>query len=732
MLNSFSQSNIQVSFTKILLFVHLILILSITQLFSQPQNTRFDTHPMHWDRFIARAILDKNLIWCPIWNIAKIPDSGLPPHKSLLWPGSNGREYMYYGSFFTATLVEDMSPYPNSIMPEKRNTKQIPIISTSYSIDRPISKNNTHRQSWMPVPGFYNNGKYGWIWGINEDINGDGQLTPDEDVNSNDILDFNLDPPESIINSLAISTDKRTWPEYWPGGSYIGDDRLYFGRPPRTTIAGKRKGLWNGEYKAAPIADQEALFWMDDHENDYCNDWKDAKYWPMKNPDGTPNTTLWADGGIAGAGIEVENRSYVWFHPLAEDLLISIYRMRNYSDYTLNTVLAGMYADPDIGVNTFNQASFIVASYDPSGVGRRLEFDILYQWQKYPQQISGYQKIGTFAIAFLETPGIEYNGLDDDYDGLIDEAMDDGIDNDGDWMPFGDTGLDRIAPGDPEYKGPDLDGTEGNGQWDTEDDNLNGALDPGEDRNKNDKLDMEPVNDDRGEDGLGSDENGWPGPDKDGSECDGRMQLGEPNFDLTDIDEADQAGLKNIQVFETKQDSEVNDRWAFWEKYLSNTLGEIEITESDEDICLTFCARGIRLEQKEPKRFSIAIIMGADQEDAVRNKAVMQDIYDHNYRFLTPPLQPTLVANVSDHKVQLYWDSAAEFSKDPFFGEDFNGYRLYKSTDPKFLDIKTISDAFGNVLLFKPLAIYDNIDGLGFCHLRLSGTGAAGVPGIAF
>lgn len=48
--------------------------------------------------------------------------------------------------------------------------------------------------------------------------------------------------------------------------------------------------------------------------------------------------------------------------------------------------------------------------------------------------------------------------------------------------------------------------------------------------------------------------------------------------------------------------------------------------------------------------------------------------------------------------------------KDPFFGLDFNGYRLYKSTDPDFLDIKTVTDAFGNVLLFEPLEIFDRSD----------------------
>ncbi len=138
-----------------------------------------------------------------------------------------------------------------------------------------------------------------------------------------------------------------------------------------------------------------------------------------------------------------------------------------------------------------------------------------------------------------------------------------------------------------------------------------------------------------------------------------------------------------------------------------------------------FGAKDVRLETTDAllqasrpiwKRFTIVLLMGGDQEDIKRNKATMQSIYNNNYRFLTPPLQPTLVSNVTDRKVQLYWDTDAEFSKDPFFGLDFNGYRLYKSTDPDFLDIKTITDAFGNVLLFEPLEIFDKDDGLRGAH----------------
>jgi len=529
------------------------------------------------------------------------------------------------------------------------------------------------------------------------------------------MLDYNVNPPESIIKSMAISTDKRTWPQFWPGGTYVGDTRPIAGRPPRTIEAGLRAGRWNGEYKAAPISDQETYYMADDHDNDRWNEFFQGEYYPMKNPDGTPNTTPWREGGIFGAGIEMEARSYAWFHPLAEDIIVSVYRMRNYSDYTLDRVVTGMFSNSNAaGQSDDNAVSYIKATYDDSStVGGRSGFDIMYQWYLYPNQLDTYKTIGEFGFAFLESPGIDYNGLDDDKDHMFDEAMNDGIDNDGDWQAFSDIGLDRVGPDDLKYKGPDEDGTEGNGIWDTEDANLNGALDNGEDVNKNDHLDMEPVNDDRGTDGIGPDENSWPGPDTDGTETNGIIDLGEPNFDFTDIDEADQAGLKHIYIT-LEEEKALRDDRGFWAKYLDRE-GE-DVYQTEEDISFVFGARQVKLERYVWKRFTIAMVMGQDHDDVVRNKATMQNIYDHNYRFLTPPLQPTLVANVSNREVQLYWDSDAESSKDPFFGEDFEGYRVYKSTDPKFLDIKTITDAFGNILLFKPIAIYDKSDGLKGAH----------------
>ena len=688
-----------------------LLFIIAGQIFAQQGQLidRYNLSPMHWVRFRARGVFDRSLIYSPVWNIGNFADSDLSPGEKLRWPGSEGLNYGDYFCFYIGALVQDMSMYKGKKVPPQSEWtgKEFPIVSDSYfriygpSSNAQMSSDRTHQCVWSPRPGYFNDGYGGWVNGVDEDANHNEKLDAGEDLNFNGILDHHLEPPERLIKSMAMSTDIRTWPEYWPAGSYIGDDR-----PPKSRKPGKRAGIWNGEYGEKTIADQESYYVMDDHENDWWNGWKTEKYWPMKNDDGTPDTTPWIKDGIAGAGIEVEGRGYTWFHPLAEDILVNLYRVRNYSDYVLQHVVTGIYADADIVQSSYNQVDYIVATYDYTGEGGRTDFDIMYQWHKFPEQLGTKKKVGVFGFAFLESPGIDYNGLDDDFDHLTDESMHNNIDDDGDWKPFDDFGLDRIGPDDPDYKKADI--GEGNGVWDTEDTNHNGALDKGEDINHNDHLDFEPVNDDVGTDGVGPQDNEYRGPDPDGSEADGLMEHGEPNFDETDIDEADQAGLKHVYAYEVNNDL-LNDK-RYWEKYLRREDERIE--ETDDDLCFTFGAREVKLEKMNYKRFAIAAIMGQDNEDVVRNKSIMQRIYNANYHFLTPPVQPTLITVASDKKVQLYWDTDAENSKDPFFGNDFEGYRVYKSTDPDFYDQKTITDAFGNVLLFKPIAIYDKIDGL--------------------
>jgi hypothetical protein len=92
---------------------------------------------------------------------------------------------------------------------------------------------------------------------------------------------------------------------------------------------------------------------------------------------------------------------------------------------------------------------------------------------------------------------------------------------------------------------------------------------------------------------------------------------------------------------------------------------------------------------------------------------VVQLIYESDYRFAQPPLMPTLNAVPGDGKVVLYLDNKSDkFTRDSFVKNvnDFEGYKLYRSTDPFMADPMTITDGYGTPLLRKPIFQCDIID----------------------
>jgi hypothetical protein len=101
-------------------------------------------------------------------------------------------------------------------------------------------------------------------------------------------------------------------------------------------------------------------------------------------------------------------------------------------------------------------------------------------------------------------------------------------------------------------------------------------------------------------------------------------------------------------------------------------------------------------------------LVGQDYDDLTLNATTAQDIYVKNYQFAKPPEKPNVTAVPGDQRVTLYWDDIAESSFDPITESyDFEGYVIYRSTDPSFLDQQTITDANGSRFLFEPLKTVD-------------------------
>ncbi len=241
-------------------------------------------------------------------------------------------------------------------------------------------------------------------------------------------------------------------------------------------------------------------------------------------------------------------------------------------------------------------------------------------------------------------------GVDDP---LIDERRDDGIDNDGDWNPdFDDVGAD-------------------------------------------------------GKDGT-----------FDYGEGDERATLGEPNFDKTDVDESDQIGLTSFNYFTPANLYPVKDDEKLWD-WLQPGYFEVPSSIQNnkpvagEDGDFIYGSAYFPLPAGKTERFSLALVYGHDIDDLLKNRETVQKIYNSDYRFPQPPDKPVVSAAIDDGQVTLYWDRKSEDSIDPVTKErDFEGYKIYKASDPDFTDAFVVTNVNGVVTGYRPIAQFDKKNGI--------------------
>jgi hypothetical protein len=231
---------------------------------------------------------------------------------------------------------------------------------------------------------------------------------------------------------------------------------------------------------------------------------------------------------------------------------------------------------------------------------------------------------------------------------LIDERRDDGVDNDGDWDPrVDDVGLDGVA----------------------------NTHDAGE-------------GDGRPTSGVGTN------------------LPGEPHMDKTDIDESDMLGLTSFYLF-LYTSMPLYDDEKVWNALMPGRLDDLMEAGDTE---LMFGSGYFPMAPGRVERFSMGLICGEDKSDLFQNKKWVAKAYSENYNFSQAPVIPEVRAVPGDHEVTLIWDDRAEYSDDPIAGRDFEGYRIYRSTDPGWNEMKGITDGQGVRTYLKPLAQFDLVD----------------------
>ncbi len=490
-------------------------------------------------------------------------------------------------------------------------------------------------------------------------------------------------------DSPARSNAPNTWPQEWPD------------RPIDWA------GQWNGYFgRGVTNADVETYFVFDDAPD---REWLQPPHRFFPCPGDTTR---------GGLGLEVAARGFQWSHPLAQDVIFWIYEITNECGVDYEDVFFSQYIDWGIGGTD--------DSGDDEGA-YNTQLDLAFAWDFDGIGSPGrWSPTGTAGYAFLESPGNSTDGIDNDEDGITDERRESGP---GDRIE----GQDAIrAAVTTRYNLANFERFYGpledmpayvRGVWYTGDENLNWVSFA--DLDENGQWDAgESLNDDVGADGLGPEAENYPG--RDIGEGDGIPTAGEPNFDALDKDESDQIGLTGFDVFDVHRYELTDDA----ENYgiFSRALPPISdiVLEGGRNLGMFFSSGPFPLAAGQTERFSMALLFAEKDftdprnianSSLARKKQTVQQIYNANYRFARPPDKPTLKAVAGNGQVTLSWDSRAERSFDPFLREfDFEGYLLYRSTEPNFQERLLITDAYGNAIYQRPLVQFDLQNGIRGLH----------------
>ncbi len=129
-------------------------------------------------------------------------------------------------------------------------------------------------------------------------------------------------------------------------------------------------------------------------------------------------------------------------------------------------------------------------------------------------------------------------------------------------------------------------------------------------------------------------------------------------------------------------------------------------------ITWSFSSGPVSLSAGDSLQLEIAIVCGDDEQDLLDNVAWVWFLANNAWNGSNPPNPPIVKTYSGDEKVTVTWDTeSSENSRDNINGnKDFEGYKVYRSTNQGESWGDIITDPRGDFVAYEPLAQFDLIN----------------------
>ena len=200
---------------------------------------------------------------------------------------------------------------------------------------------------------------------------------------------------------VAMSHQPETWPSFWPdypSWNYTGPPIIIDGVDVTPQVD------WNGYFGRGQLtADQESYWWMDDYNDEEFQ----SRYGFISDS---------TNPGRTGHSIQVNARGLQWSNFLAQDVVFWLYNISNDGTSTYDQTVFGTLVGTYVGVEDpewNDDASFFNVR---ESITYTFDFDKYISPNANPKWLPDPRAVGYIAYAFLESPGNQFDGIDNDGD----------------------------------------------------------------------------------------------------------------------------------------------------------------------------------------------------------------------------------------------------------------------------------------------------------------------------